>query len=326
MRLVVLNNKIVGEKLEMPIFSSEGVNILSKGAVLTERIISKLKELGVGTVYISDDRYDDVVLQELVDESHRIKALKQLRDIFEHVKKKHEIDPYAVKDIVKDILDNINVSENSIILSNNFGTDKSDICTHSLNVMLISVLIGISRSYNYNQLIDLAVGALLHDIGKLLGDEKLHPDLGFKFLRDIKEFSTTSNICAYSHHEHVDGTGYPRKVEGDQIYEYAKIVSLCNEYENLNATSGQLPHKVLERISADVGRKFDIDVYNDFIKVIHCYPNGLSVKLNNGVEGVVVMQNKSFPQRPIIKARRMDKTEYINLMEKLNLFVEDVII
>lgn len=326
MRLAVLNDKVIGKKLEMPIFSSEGTTILSKGSVLTEKIIARLRQMGVGTVYINDGNYEEVLIQEILDTSFRLKTIKILKQLFEQVKKKKDFDPYVVKEIVADILDNMAVSENSIISFNNIGSNGMDICNHSLNVTIFSILLGISRGYNCSQLSDLGVGALLHDIGKLIADEKFHPEEGFKFLREYRELSATSNICAYSHHENVDGTGYPRKIKGDQIYDYAKIVGLCNEYDLLHSSGSLLPHEVLERISAEVGKKFDADFYNDFIKVIYCYPNGLPVRLSSGQEGVVVMQNKSFPQRPVVKVNDAGTTNYINLMEKLNLFIEAVTI
>lgn len=327
MRLAVLNDKVIGRKLEMPIFSSEGTVILNKGSVLSEKIIIRLRQMGVGTAYINDDSYEDVVVQEILDTPFRQKTVKTLKQLFEQVKKKKELNPYAVKEIIKGILDNMVISENSIVSLNNIGGNEKDICYHSLNVAVLSILLGTSKGYNYNQLSDLGVGALLHDIGKLIADEKSHPEEGFKFLRTYREFSSSSNICTYSHHENIDGTGYPRGFKGDQIYDYAKIVRICNEYDNLLYSSDKLlPHEVLERISAEVGKKFDEVFYKDFVKVIYCYPNGLPVKLNNGQEGVVIMQNKSFPQRPVIKVNDAGTTNYINLMENLNLFIEAVII
>ncbi|MEZ0536419.1 hypothetical protein ACAG39_04095 [Caldicellulosiruptoraceae bacterium PP1] len=55
MRLALLNDKVIGKKLGMPIFSSEGIIILSQGTVLTERIIERLRQIGVGTVYIDNE-------------------------------------------------------------------------------------------------------------------------------------------------------------------------------------------------------------------------------------------------------------------------------
>lgn len=324
MRLAVLNDKVIGKKIEMPVFSSEGITILSKGAVLTEKIIARLRQMGVGTVYINDENYEEVAIQQILDTSLQLKITKILKRLFEQAKKGKSLDPYGVKEIVAGILDNMVVSENSIISFNNIENDKKDICNHSLNVTILSILLGISRGYNYNQLSDLGIGALLHDIGKLFADEKSHPEEGFKFLREYRELSATSNICAYSHHENVDGTGYPRKIKGDQIYEYAKIVSLCNEYDLLLSSGSLLPHEVLERISAGVGKKFDADFYKDFIKVIYCYPNGLPVRLSNGQEGIVIMQNKGFPHRPVVKVKDAGNAKYINLMENLSIFIEAV--
>jgi len=325
MKLALLNDKIVGHKLEMPIYSSEGTIILNKGYILTSNIISRLKSMGIGTLYVSDVNSEDVVIQELLDSSLRLKLSKTLGQIFDEASNKKTISPDMAKGIVKDILENMLMSENSIISFDSIGDRKKDICTHSLNVTVLSLLLGISSEYNFNQLYDLGVGALLHDIGKLFTDDTSHTEEGFRFLREYREFSIPSNICAYSHHENINGTGYPRGIKGQQIYDYAKIVSICNEYDNLMHSSQNLmPHEVLERISADVGTKFDDVFYGYFIKTIYCYPNGLTVKLSNGQIGIVVMQNKSFPQRPMVKVIDGKSTGYINLMKDLNIFIEAV--
>jgi HD-GYP domain len=325
MKLALLNDKIVGHFLEIPVYSAEGIIILNKGYLLSSSIISKLKGMGIGTVYINDKNYEDVVIQEALDSAFKLKAVKTLRQIFEQAKSKKDISTDELKDIVKNIIDNMDVSENSIISFDTLGDRKNDLCYHSLNVTMLSILLGISCEYNYSQLVDLGIGALIHDIGKLFSDGPSHTEEGYKLLREYRDLSISSYVCAYSHHENIDGTGYPRKVKGSQIYDYAKIVSICNEYDNLmHSADNLMPHEVLERISAGVGTKFEESLYKLFIKMIYCYPNGLPVKLNNGQTGVVIMQNKNFPQRPLVKVANKESCKYFNLMKELNLFVEEV--
>jgi HD-GYP domain len=327
MKLALLNDKIAGHILEIPIYSAEGIIILNKGYTLSSSIISKLKGMGIGTVYINDKNYEDVVIREALDSAFKLKTLKTLKQIFEQAKSKKTISPDELKDIVKSIIDNMDISENSIISFDTIGDRKSDLCYHSLNVTMLSLILGISCEYNYSQLVDLGVGALIHDIGKLFADGPSHTEEGYKFLREFRDISITSYVCAYSHHENIDGTGYPRKVKGSQIYDYAKIVSICNEYDSLmHSDENLMPHEVLERISASVGTKFDENLYKLFIKMIYCYPNGLPVKLSNGQNGVVIMQNKSFPQRPLVKNVNNEESKYFNLMKELNLFIEEVVI
>jgi len=327
MKLALLNDKIEGHTLEIPVYSPDGIIILNKGYTLSCNIISKLKGMGVGTVYINDKNFEDVVIQEALDSAFKLKTIKTLKQIYEQVKSKKDINPDEIKEIVKNIIDSMDISENSIISFDSVGERKSDLVYHSLNVTMLSIILGISSEYNYSQLVDLGTGALIHDIGKLFKDGPSHTEEGYKFLREYRDFSISSYVCAYSHHENIDGTGYPRKVKGSQIYDYAKIVSICNEYDNLlHSAENLLPHEVLERISADVGKKFDENLYKLFIKMIYCYPNGLPVKLNNGQSGVVIMQNKNFPQRPLVKIVDKISSKYVNLMKELNLFIDKVVV
>jgi HD-GYP domain-containing protein (c-di-GMP phosphodiesterase class II) len=93
-------------------------------------------------------------------------------------------------------------------------------------------------------LIQIAKGALLHDVGKKLmaagkvpaeveskGTVTDHPLVGFKKLSANKQMSWGSLMMIYQHHEHVDGSGYPTGIEGDEIHEWARICAVANFYE-----------------------------------------------------------------------------------------------
>lgn len=327
MPLCAVNEKIIGKKLKYPIYSSEGIVILNKGVALTKNMIDRLKQTGIGTVYVEDENSRDIKLKEVLNTPLQLQLIKALKQIFLEVQKEKSLNIEGVRKIVTEILDNINTSENAVLYFNNLIPDKDSLPHHSLYVAILSTLVGINRAYNYTQLVNLCIGALLHDIGKLLTKSpKEHTEVGYRFLKEQREISPTSYICAYSHHEHVDGTGYPRQLKGNQIYEFAKIVSICDRYDHLIMDKKMLPHEAFEKIMSEVGTKFDNDIYKSFTTAVYCYPTGLLVQLNNDQKGIVIQQNKNFPQRPIVKVINTPKENYINLLEHLNVFVKKVIV
>lgn len=96
--------------------------------------------------------------------------------------------------------------------------------------------------------------------------------------------------------------------------------------KNINSNEGCLPHEAIERITALGLNKINEDIYRSFINSITAYPNGLKVKLNTGIEGIVIKQNKNMPARPVVAVKDNGAFKYINLEQELNIIIEDVVL
>ncbi len=138
-------------------------------------------------------------------------------------------------------------------------TKDNEMYVHSLNVCMMSVLIGINMGLSPSQLKELAIGALLHDVGKVelsadddSGDIKLHHTWrGFDIIKNKREYSLLIAHVAFQHHETVDGQGLPRGMSGDAIHLYAKITAAANVYDNLLSETvdgnRMKPHEACEK-------------------------------------------------------------------------------
>lgn len=327
MRLVLLDEKIMGKELAIPIYFANGIIYANEGCILSEGAIRNLKNAGIDTVYIKDEN-NEMNLKEVLNAPIRLEVMHELKDTFDDIKKSKKVDEDKIRNIIDKIVDNFEVSENSFML-NNIGHKNEDLklVNHSINVALLSLLIGVNKKYNRDKLEKLATGAILHDVGKLFDNGPNHCKIGYNLVKSTSHIPVTSNMCIFHHHESEDGTGYPEKLKGDKIHEFTKIVSICNEYNNL-LQSGRfkLPSIAIEYIASQAGKKFDREIYSDFINSIYCYPNGLFVRLNNGVKGVVVKQNKNFPSRPVVGVIVDGKPVINDLLKNLTLFVEEVIL
>jgi HD-GYP domain-containing protein (c-di-GMP phosphodiesterase class II) len=119
------------------------------------------------------------------------------------------------------------------------------------------------------------------------------------------DFPLTVTLAALEHHERENGSGYPRKLPGERISLYAKIIAVACSYEALSA---QRPHKeakdgytgMLELLKNE-GKQYDDTVVRALVYSLSIYPIGLYVLLSNGKKGQVVDVNPENPRFPIVQ-------------------------
>jgi hypothetical protein len=104
------------------------------------------------------------------------------------------------------------------------------------------------------------------------------------------------------HHEHADGSGYPRQLKGDEIDLLARVVGLVNAYDNLcnpvNVAHALTPHEALSQIFSQQRNRYDGRLLNLFIRFMGVYPPGTVVSLSNEAIGLVIAVNTARPLKP----------------------------
>jgi HD-GYP domain-containing protein (c-di-GMP phosphodiesterase class II) len=172
----------------------------------------------------------------------------------------------------------------SKILYHDYGT-----FTHSANVALYSSLLALRMGFQEFSIEDIAVGGLLHDIGKLSIDDKIlnkpgklddmefriikkHPLQGYRLLASDANVTTCQLLMAYQHHEKMDGTGYPVGIESDEISQIGRLCAVVDVYEALtskrpyrNAMRSEQAIEIMER---DAGKHLDseiLEVWKGFV-------------------------------------------------------------
>lgn len=322
MRRVRVDDLETGMVVGRNIYSSDSRILLSAGVKLNNKYITRLKEIGIYSVYINDEIFGEIDFPEIISESTRIKAVKTVKDNFQLIEKERHLNIHQVKDLVDDLIDQI--TDRSEVLLSLMDVSSYDDYTfaHSLNVSIISLIIGISLMYDKSKLIELGIGALLHDIGKTKIDKKIlnkrevltqeefqeikkHPENGFNILRKHKEISLLSSHVAYQHHERWDGTGYPRGICGEDIHEYARIVAAADVYDALMGDRPYRPpftvDKAVDTVKNMMGTYLDPQIANIMIANIAVYPVGTLVELSTRDIAVVVMVKKLNPTRPAVR-------------------------
>jgi putative nucleotidyltransferase with HDIG domain len=189
---------------------------------------------------------------------------------------------------------------------------------HAMNVTIISLLMGRSFHLPEADMLDLGVGAMLHDIGKMDLPERLrhrdehftngearfyeeHVAHGISYARRMG-LSPGASLIIAQHHEHADGTGFPLKLNTDRMTAAARIVSLVNRYDNLCNPhlpgKALTPHESLSLLFAQGKSKFDTAILGAFIKMMGVYPPGSTVQLTDDRFAMVMAVNSSRPLKP----------------------------
>mgnify|MGYP001160559766 CR=1 FL=1 len=330
MRLVPISQCQPGMRLAKKIFSGDGLVLLGENMELTSRHIMRLEQYGIHYVFIKDPRTDDIIIPEIISENTISLALKEIKSNFRAMmdlpkQKKGTSYPYIAqpfKQMMSMIIDDLSNHKDAMIMLMNMGIVDDYLYQHSLNVCVYTTLLGSAYGYTRDELMKLGMGALLHDIGKTqipmdvlkkpgaLTDHEFqmmrnHARIGFELLKDEPNMPLIVAHCAFQHHERIDGSGYPRGINGNEIHDYAKWIGLVDSYDAMTTNriyrAPMLPHQAIELLYAGTGTLYEQHMVQLFRDKVAIYPIGITVQIHTGETGVVVDFNHSYPHRPIVR-------------------------
>ena len=194
--------------------------------------------------------------------------------------------------------------------------DKASL--HALNVAIVSLLMGRCFGFDADEMMDVGVGAMLHDVGKIelpvrlrhrddsfspneLRAYREHVAMGVAQARRMGLTAGASAVIA-QHHEHADGSGFPGGLNSDRMTMAARIVALIDRYDNLCnphlPARSMTPHESLSLLFAQGRSKYDTSILGAFIKMMGVYPPGSMVQLTDDRYASVVATNSSRPLKP----------------------------
>jgi HD-GYP domain-containing protein (c-di-GMP phosphodiesterase class II) len=203
------------------------------------------------------------------------------------------------------------------LLSENAG-EKSSL--HPINVTVISLLLGKASGLGEQDLLDVGMGALLHDVGKIelpnrlrWSDEQFTASERALYQEHVAHGVTLGRKMGLSkdallvigqHHELADGKGYPRHITDKQMSLPSRIVALVNLYDNLcnpgNPALAITPHEALALIFALRKSQFHAATLSLFVRMMGVYPPGSVVQLTDERFAMVVSVNSCRPLKPRI--------------------------
>ncbi|WP_286977771.1 HD-GYP domain-containing protein [Acetomicrobium sp. UBA5826] len=360
MKLISTEKLKPGMIVARPIISDAGILLLNSDVTLNDSLIELIKRRGIPFLYVKDDRIDTDV-KPLISPDDTAKAVYVIKKAFDQALQsslrrssqmnlEHLLE--HLNDIVSGIVEIISRQNDLIVHLIDIKNVDSYTFQHSLQVMTISLMIGKSLDMTKNQLHNLGMGAVLHDIGKVgipksilnkegpLTEEernivRQHPKTGFELLQDCSLVWPTARAVVLQHHEKWDGSGYPRGLAGEDIHIYSRIVAPVNVYDALISKrpyqESMLPHQAYYYIKGKAGLLFDPLVVEKFLDIVAPYPIGTWVKLNSGEVGLVTSIEPGKVAYPVVKIfydnnlKPMKNPTTISLSENSILSIDEVV-
>ncbi|QUI21109.1 HD-GYP domain-containing protein [Vallitalea pronyensis] len=349
MRRVLIDNLKGNEIVARPVYSVNGSFLLSKGIHIKRSYMTRLRELGVDYIYIEDELSKGVELNDFIEDKTRENCKKEVKKVLEVYSTQGHLELTNVVNAAHDIVDDVLSQRNIIVNLVDIRRKDEYTYAHSVNVCALAVLMAIKLGYNKNKVKDIAVGALLHDLGKVLIPEEIlnkpdklsekenemikkHVIYGYEALSEASWISSISKVIILTHHENIDGSGYPFGWSGNKINNATKIISICNVFDAMVTRNAQRDaykiYEVIEYLVANKNRLFDAELVDVFIKYIAVYPSGMGIITNDGRKGIVLKQNNGFTTRPIIRILEDEHGKCedwieIDLLENKKIFIVD---
>ncbi|MGN1416399.1 MAG: HD-GYP domain-containing protein [Oscillospiraceae bacterium] len=295
------------------------------GQKLTDVSITKMKENGIKGAYIDDTHSEFHVLSSVSTEikNDAINNLQSLADNFiDSSKGVSQSDIAEVGGTTSKLIDAL--ADKKDIMVNIADIKMYDDYTfhHCLSVAILAITIGMELGMSKNELYELGLAGLLHDIGKVsipieiinkngrLTDEeyaivKMHPIHAATHLKERKLVPQNCYLGIIAHHERWDGSGYPFKLAGEAIPFFARILAVADVYDALTSNRPYRipspPSEAIEFIMGGMGSHFDETVVRAFLRKIAPYPIGSKITLSNGDTATVVKNAADHPLRPLIR-------------------------
>lgn len=284
-----------------------GSLLCAAGTVVSEQLKKVLPKFGVTKVYVPSHIGDDLSKDSICLSNLNEETCSAIRDL--------DINKLILcaETLVNTTIEDCSNSLINVLLE----YDKSTFI-HSINVANFAVMVGINIGLSSEDLKSLAVGALLHDIGKLnvplqilnkpnkldtdeMAVVRQHPYNGYKLLCDSTDVNSSVKQIVWQHHENYDGSGYPRGLIGAHSYRLARLVHICDVYEALcvkRSYKQQIPRKIVrETLLQNSGRMFEPKLLNSFLDCVPMYLLGETITQGTRV-GVIV--DASSRDNPIV--------------------------
>jgi hypothetical protein len=247
-------------------------------------------------------------------------AQEQLTGVALAVQRQEELDLEALSALATEIAESLKRSDQLLVQAMS-GPPGPPLITNLVNVAILATKVGARLGYHGKELERLTFAGLLHDIGlfampqslitksgRLTHDERTlieqHPELGYKTIRKAGQKYDWLAQAVSQAHERWNGQGYPNKLKGRQICEFAQIIGVVDIFDALVSPRGYrrrfFPHEAVRELIVAERTAFPREVVKALVEQLSAYPLGTSVRLTTGEVGSVMRVNTRYPLRPVV--------------------------
>ena len=351
--------------IDQAIVDRAGRILISRNTVLDAYHIMSLIKMGIPGVYIREGEDDeepenqkpgDIVIAPAVQKEIDKRTVQDLAkvNLSESVKARvAEGIQFLYNDTVSEgftsttrsITDDLMkaISDNDAIAVDISTLKISDEYTfkHSVDVATMAMIVGKKHGLNKQEVYELGISGLLHDVGKSkipnevlnkagkLTDEefsmmKQHSLFGYQILKEKEDLSSSIKLGVLQHHEKMNGKGYPMGVPSEKINLFARIISVADIYDALVTERPYKkpfsPRDAVEMIMS-LTEELDIDVMKSFLESVILYPVGTDVELSTGEHARVIENNTEYVLRPTVIGLKSGKTYDLSQIENASIII-----
>ena len=295
-----------GMVMAQSVYNSCGANYLVKGTKLTEQYVKKLRDLGVEGIHVVSTETDSAVMPSapVLQEQTRALAVKHVYDVFSMAKQEGTFEMKPLEKAAAAIVNDVTTRRFNLVQLTEIRTHDVYTFAHSVNVAMLMAVQGALLHMSRSDLLELTLGGLLHDLGKVrvpteilnkpgkLSEQEFdlirrHPgDGAMGIRRTLHAAFPRAAIIAAEHHEHIDGKGYPLGLKGKDIHLWGKIAAIADVYDALTSERAykrpytpSVAYKLMKYCSHG---QFDEKLLDLFFKNVAIYPVGTVVKTTMG--------------------------------------------
>jgi len=255
----------------------------------------------------------------------RERTHQYLKQLFEDVRMGRAVDSDQARERVKSVVNSITKQPNVAIWLTQMKNQDEYTSLHCLNVCVLTVAFCHHLGYSGTDLESIAIGALLHDIGKAkipgkilnkpgsLNDQEWkimqeHPDIGFQLMSGVDDIPDVSLQIILGHHRRITGAGYPARFASEELDTPILATAIADVYDAM--TSDRVYHrglaadKVLRDMQKNALNTFGRELMDGFIRCVGIFPVGSAVELGNGQIALVISPGKTMRLLPTVMLLR----------------------
>lgn len=346
-KFITINELKIGMIIAKDIIVNNIV-FVKEGVLLNDQIIDSLKQTyfyGRIAIYDDGDERKKSASQKETEDTGKI--LEEFSIDIENIfTEKMDSDKSTIdelrefsKRIQNEITSTGGVIRNIVL----YGSGQDCIYRHSVNVAVLSAILGEWLGMDHKEVNLLTYSAIMHDFGKTKINQeylnkkgiltrkeyeevKKHPILGYNYMKSIPFLDSSVSLGVLMHHERLDGSGYPLGIKEDKITNFARIIAIADVFDAINSDriykKSAEPFAALETIQKESLGKLDYLYCKVFLEHVINYYMGEQVLLNTKKVCKIVQVNINNLSKPLL----LDDSQFVDLNNEKDIYVERLLL